>query len=192
MKKYILLPLVVFIWGCQQDIMLEKAEYITAREKDFISCVEPLFVKNLNKIHIKNNEGKLVYIVELQGSQGKCNWERDKLLFKKGSPMNEVNDIVQQFDSKIYFNTTLYISFKVTKVSNEKPPFTLIKVPYFVMLLDDVNTINRIDSSIDINLKEVNKLQNGGKITFNHTFSASKFKNVQILAGIYVKNKPQK
>ncbi len=190
MKKYLLIPFLIFLLSCSGKKILTKAEYKIIKEEELISCIKPNSIDKINKVFVYDEKGKLGYTIEINGAQGDCTWHRDKLLFKDGSPMDQVNAIVNNFVVKIYFETRFAVTFKVNKIADIKLSSKLIKIPYFVALVQNNNIITKMNDVVEIDLtKPDNILRYGKRNIFKYEFNMQDFKNVEIVSGIYFKNK---
>lgn len=187
MKKYFLLPMLLILNACGET-KLSKAEYKITKEEDSIGCIKPHSIDKINKIFIKNENNEDVYMVEIIGGDGSCSWMRDKILFKEGSPASEVNSIVQNYDFTLYLKTNLNIIFKVTKLLDKNLNIKSIKVPYFVVFVNNNNVIKTINEEIKIPLTtKTTAIYYGDNMSFKQSFSVKDFSAVEILTGIYFK-----
>jgi len=188
MKKYFLLFICSLVLNSCGEKKLEKAEYKIIKEEDTINCIKPNSIKGINRVFIKNDKNEDVYMVEILGGDGSCIWERDKLVFKEGSPILEVNKITASYDNTLYLDTKFKIAFRVKKLLDKKINIENIKIPYFVIFSKNNQIIKTINQQINIDLSKIdNQIQYGNSISFKQNFSIKEFNNVEILTGIYFK-----
>ena len=166
-------------------------KYKLEREKDNLSCFIPLAIKGIDTIYLKNNKDQVVYTVEIWGSEGNCNWEKDRIMFQKNLSFPESNYILRNYKQKIYFNGYFQLMFRVKKLlPTENLDIRSIKVPYFVLINN--NKTNEVlfqeDLSINISLpKEGEQVYKGERVSLKESFLAEDFVNLETLSGIYFK-----
>ena len=178
----------------EEDINLEEnlgKKYKLEKEKDNLACFIPLAIKGIDTIYLKNNKDQVVYTVEVWGSEGNCNWEKDKIMFKNDLSIPESNYILKNYKQKIYYNGYFQLMFKVKKLlPTENLDIKSIKVPYFVLINN--NKTNEIlfqkDLSINIPLpKYGEQIYKGERVVIKSFYLAEDFINLETLSGIYFK-----
>lgn len=176
------------------EVNLEESlgkKYKLEREKDNLSCFIPLAIKGIDTIYLKNDKDQVVYTVEIWGSEGNCNWEKDKIMFKKDLSIPESNYILKNYKQKIYYNGYFQLMFRVKKLlPTENLTIKNIKVPYFVLINNKKSNevLFQKDLSINIPLPQVGeKIYKGERVLIKSSYLAEDFINLETLSGIYFK-----
>lgn len=178
----------------EEEINLEESlgtKYKIEKEKDSLSCFIPLAIKGIDTIYLKNNKDQVVYTIEIWGSEGNCQWQKDKIMFKKDLSVAESNYILNNYKQKIHFKGHFQLMFKVKKLlPNDNLDIKNIKVPYFAIINN--NKTNEVlfqkDLSINISLPKMGEqIYKGDKIFIESSFFPEDFINLEALSGIYFK-----
>ncbi|MFL1781333.1 hypothetical protein ABSA28_01056 [Candidatus Hepatincolaceae symbiont of Richtersius coronifer] len=167
--------------------------YKVTRERDYLSCLTPFSVEGINKLYLKDDNNEIIYVIEIQSFNGTCQWERDKLLFKKKTPQSEIKQVLENYNTNLYMNTNFTITFFVRKIRTDVIlPINHIEVPYFVILNNKSNDNIVIQKSYKINLilpTKGEKVYTTTPITIAHGFPIEDFSNMEIISGIYFNSK---
>lgn len=175
------------------EINLDEAlgkQYKVAKEKDNLACFIPLAIKGIDSVYIKNAAGEVVYLIEIYGSEGRCAWQRDKIVFAKNLPIAERNYITKNFQPKLYFKGNFRLMFRVKRLLPDSVDIKSIKIPYFI-LINNTRTNEEVfkkDLSINISLpKEGEVILRGEVVSLDLSVLMDDFIHLETLSGIYFK-----
>lgn len=171
-------------------------DYKIIKEKDFLSCFKPLFIDSIDTIYIKNKKDQVVYKIEMYGSQGTCQWYRDRMYFRPNANPKLANQTANLYEDNIflYLNTNLKILFKVTKLLPYEVGIDNITIPYFVMLYNNKNDaiLEQQNFTLNIKLTEAKEqiIESEYFILNDFSILGKTFINIEMLAGIYFNHSP--
>ncbi len=189
---FLLLNAALYISSLSAADNSKDTKYTVTKEGDIFSCLKPNAIKGIETVYLKNDNGDVIYTIEIWGSEGTCDWQKDKMLFKKNLPQSEIVTLSNQFEQKLYLKSTMNLIFKVKKrVNSGNLASTTIEIPYFIILNNkkDNNIIFKKDLKIKINLpKKGEIIIKGEKINIEESFRALDFIYLEGLSGIYFKN----
>ena len=198
LHTYIGIIFFIFLSGvyAQDENIDYKKLYKIEKQKENIACLVPYVIDGIDKIYIKNTEGDIAFIIELMGSEGSCYMESDKLVFKKNTDIAIVNNIIDNFEKKIYIDNKFRLNYRITQVNkNGRTEKRSITIPYFIVLknkdTDEIISQNTYKIQIPLNLPlgyGNARIYETRNLTLKTIVPEKQFGSIRLVSGIYFKD----
>lgn len=192
LNKTILITMVVFLAACAKTVTIQDYTFKLKKNTEYLPCLKPLEIKDINKIYIKDYTNKPVYLIEMYGSSGACKWQTDELLFSSKNTTQEAKQtaILRDYKPNIYLQSNFKIKFKVTKLANTSNlASTTVTIPFFVVLNNRASNsiISQQNLSINIKLPKQGSVNVSSQaIKINSVFALADYNNIELLSGIQI------